>query len=263
VKADLLRKLHDGPDVLVLPNAWDAISARIAEAEGFPAVATTSAGCAAVLGYPDGQKIPLGEMMFLVGKIAVAVDVPVTADLEAGYDDHVETARELLKTGAVGLNFEDMANGELLPVEVQVRRIRDIREACGGDLAINARTDIFLAQVGDASTRFKRAVERLNAYRAAGADSLFAPGVRDAETIGRLVKALDGPLNVLAVPGSPSIPEMKALGVRRVSLGSGPSRVAAFAYRKLARELKHFGTFAALANDAIPYPEVQELMTRA
>src|SRR5215471_18338742 len=121
-KADLLRKLHHGPDVLVLPNAWDAVSARVIEAEGFPAVATTSAGCAAVLGYADGQKIPRSEMLFLIGKITQAVDVPVTADVEAGYDDVEQTALDLIAAGAVGLNLEDLASGELLPVPEQLER---------------------------------------------------------------------------------------------------------------------------------------------
>src|SRR5271165_6769742 len=123
-KAELLRQLHAGPEVLVLPNAWDAISARIVEAEGYPVVATTSAGVAAVLGYPDGQKIPRGEMLFLIGKIAGAVGIPVTADIEAGYDDAVQTAHDVIASGAVGMNLEDMADGELLPLASQVETIR-------------------------------------------------------------------------------------------------------------------------------------------
>jgi 2-methylisocitrate lyase-like PEP mutase family enzyme len=262
MKAELFRKLHEGPEVLVLPNAWDAISARVMESEGFPAVATTSAGCAAVLGYADGQRIPRTEMMFLVAKIAAAVDVPVTADVEAGYDDAVQTALDVLGAGAVGLNLEDMVDDALLPVAMQVERIRAIRQACGMSIVINARTDVFLAEIGDPATRFDRTVERLNTYRDAGADCLFVPGVKDAETIGRIVQAVHGPLNILATPGAPSIAEMKSLGVARVSLGSGPSRVALGAIRRLARDLKHHGTFEALATEAIPYAEVQKLLTR-
>jgi 2-methylisocitrate lyase-like PEP mutase family enzyme len=262
MKAELLRKLHEGPDVLVLPNAWDAISARVMESEGFPAVATTSAGCAAVLGYADGQQIPRAEMIFLVAKIAAAVDVPVTADVEAGYGDAVQTAHDLLAAGAVGLNLEDMDENALLPVATQVDRIRAIREAFGLSIVINARTDIFLAQLGDPATRFERTVERLNQYRDAGADCLFVPGVKDAETIGRLAQAIRGPLNILATPGAPSIAEMKRLGVARVSLGSGPSRVALGAIRRLARDLKQYGTFEALGTESIPYDEVQKLLTR-
>jgi 2-methylisocitrate lyase-like PEP mutase family enzyme len=265
-KAELLRRLHHAPEVLVLPNAWDAISARIIAAEGFPVIATSSSGCAAVLGYPDGQQIPRSEMIFMLAKITRAVDVPVTADMEAGYDSAVETALDVIAAGAAGLNLEDRAANELQPVSEQVERIRAVRRAAdsgGVPLVINARTDIFLAQHGDPGTRFERSVERLNAYREAGADCLFVPGVKDPDTIARLVKAVKGPVNILAVPGAPSIPEMKQLGVARVSLGGGPSRVAVGALRQFARELRDRGTFAALADLAIPSPEVQKLLSRA
>lgn len=263
-KAELLRKLHAGPDLLVLPNAWDAVSARILEAEGFPVVASSSAGVAAVLGYPDGEKIPRGEMMFLLGRMAQAVDVPVTADIEAGYGDAVKTAQELIACGVVGMNLEDMASGELFPIPMQVEKIRSIRKegaAAGVPLVINARTDIFLAQHGDAATRFDRSVERLNAYHQAGADCLFAPGVADADTIEGLAGALKGPLNVLASVGSPSLAEMKKLGVRRVSFGSGPSRVALGALRNFLRGIRTDGRFEGLAS-GVPYPEVQKLLSR-
>jgi 2-methylisocitrate lyase-like PEP mutase family enzyme len=262
-KAELLRRLHYGPDILVLPNAWDVVSARMIEAEGFPVVATTSAGVAAVFGYPDGQRIPRDEMLLLIGKIAQSVNIPVTADVEAGYDNPVRTALDLILCGAVGMNLEDMAKGELLPLAEQIDKIRALKaaaESAGVPLVLNARTDIFLAHHGEAATRFDRAVERLNAYHEAGADCLFAPGVADAETIGKLAAALKGPLNILATVGSPSIPEMKRLGVKRVSVGSGPSRVALGALQKFAREMRDQGTFTALATAAIPYPEVQKLL---
>jgi len=265
-KADLLRRLHAGPEVLVLPNAWDAASARVVVAEGFPVVATSSAGCAAVLGYRDGQQIPRSEMMFLVSRIASAVDVPVTADVEGGYDDPAQTAADVIASGAVGLNLEDMVGDRLLETDEQVARVRAVAaagRAKGIPLVINARTDIWLAQHGDPATRFERSVERLNAYREAGADCLFVPGVRDSETIGRLVKAIHGPVNILVGPGSPSIAEMQRLGVARVSCGSGPSRVAMGSLRRFARELHARGTFAALGSEAIPFPEMQALLPGA
>jgi 2-methylisocitrate lyase-like PEP mutase family enzyme len=170
----------------------------------------------------------------------------------------------VIDTGAVGLNLEDMVEHELLPLDEQLARIRAVR-ACAASknvpLVINARTDIFLAQHGDAETRFERSVERLNAYRAAGADCLFAPGVQDRETIGRLVAALSGPLNILATSGSPSITELKQLGVARISLGSGTWRIALEAARRFARELRDTGTFSAVEK-AIPYAEMQELLRR-
>jgi 2-methylisocitrate lyase-like PEP mutase family enzyme len=264
-KAALLRRLHAGPDILVIPNAWDAISARIIEAEGFPVVATGSAGVAAVLGYPDGQHIPRSEMMFMVARMAASVDVPVTADVEAGYDDVAGTARDVIAAGAVGMNFEDMVDHELVPLKEQLERLRAVRkagEAAGIPLVINARTDIFLAKHGDVPTRFDRAVERLNAYHDVGADCLFAPGVVDTETIGRLVAALKGPLNILATVGTLTVSELKRLGVRRLSLGSGTARVTLGTLQKFVREIRETGSLTRLSTDAVPYAEVQKLLSR-
>lgn len=174
-------------------NAWDAASARVFESLGFPAVATTSSGIANALGYPDGQKIPVDEMLTVLGWITRAVSVPVTADIEAGYgrtiDDAVSTVKRILDAGAVGFNLEDSPgeDGEpLLDVAFHVAKIRALRaaaDATGIRAVINARTDVYLHAVGEPSTRFDRTVERLNAYRDAGADCLFAPGVTDADTI--------------------------------------------------------------------------------
>ncbi|HXJ39472.1 MAG TPA: isocitrate lyase/phosphoenolpyruvate mutase family protein [Bryobacteraceae bacterium] len=264
-KADVLLRLHSGAGPLVLLNAWDAASARVVEAEGYPAVATSSSGCAGVLGYADGENIPPAEMLFLVSKIAGAVQVPVTADVEAGYGDPGKTAREVIAAGAVGLNLEDMVRGEMVPVTEQVSRIREVRaaaDALGVHLVINARCDVFLEQVGAAAGRFDETVARLNAYRDAGADSLFAPGVRDSATIGALVKAVRGPLNILATPGCPSIGEMAKLGVARISFGGGPARVALGAQRRLVRTVRDTGSFEALGVEAIPSGEMQVLLRR-
>lgn len=264
-KGELFRRLHAGDEILVLPNAWDAVSARVVEAEGFPAGATGSAGVAAVLGYPDGQRIPRWEMIFMVSRIAAAVDVPLTADVEAAYDDPVETAREVIAAGAVGMNFEDMVDHVLVPLAEQLDKILAVQaavKATGVPFVLNARTDIFLAKQGDEATRFDRAVERLNAFHDAGAECVFAPGVTDAETIGRLVKAVKGPLNILASVGTPPIPELKKLGVKRVSLGSGPSRVALGALQRFARMIRDEGALTPLTAEAVPYAEVQKLLSR-
>jgi 2-methylisocitrate lyase-like PEP mutase family enzyme len=163
------------------------------------------------------------------------------------------------------MNLEDMANHELIRLEEQLVTIRAIKEAmdsAGVPLVLNARTDIFLAHHGDPATRFDRAVERLNAFHDAGADCLFAPGVTDADTIGRLVAAVKGPLNILVMAGTPSIPELKRLGVRRASLGSGTSRVSLGALQRFARQIRDAGTFAPLETDAVSYQDVQKLLTR-
>lgn len=186
-RARTLRKLHDGPSPLILPNAWDVAGARIFEQAGFPAIGTTSAGIAASLGYPDGERIPRDEMLTMVARIAHAVAVPVTADVEAGYGDTpaevAMTARAVLAAGAVGVNLEDATNDPdhpLADIAAQVPRIRAMREvatASGVPLVINARTDVYWLEVGPADERFGVAVERLRAYRAAGAPGCKEPGV--------------------------------------------------------------------------------------
>src|SRR5215470_13318442 len=213
-KAALLKKLHYGPNILVMANVWDAISARIVEEIGFPAVATTSAGVAATLGYPDGQRVSRDEMLQVVARVTRAVQVPVTADMEAGYgtapEEMAETALALIEAGAVGLNLEDITgDDESSQVELglqmeKIRAIREVSASAGVPLVINARTDVYLMPIGPAETRFERTVERLRAYVQAGADCVFAPAVKDAETIAKLVKVVGAPLNILLTPGCPS-----------------------------------------------------------
>jgi 2-methylisocitrate lyase-like PEP mutase family enzyme len=262
-KAALLRQLHHGPSILRLCNVWDAASARIVQAAGFPAVATTSAGVAFSLGYPDVEAIPAAEMLAQVRLIARAVAVPVTADLEAGYEDIEATAAGMVEAGAVGLNLEDFQNGKLVDLAAQVEKIHAIRrvgERMGVPIVINARTEIYLAQLGDADTRLERSVERLLGYRSAGADCLFVPGVSDEETIARLVQALQFPLNILAGAGSPTVGRLQELGVARVSLGSGPMRATMGLMRRIADEFRDSGTNALMLDGPITYPEANKLM---
>jgi 2-methylisocitrate lyase-like PEP mutase family enzyme len=250
------RSLHHGPRALVLPNVWDVVSARIIEQAGYPAIATTSAGIAFSLGYPDGQKISRDEMLARVGRIAKAVKVPVTADVEAGYgtrpEDAADTARMAIEAGAVGINLEDSTNDSVHPLidlSLQLEKIRAVREAAlkaGVLLVLNARTDVYLLQVGEENTRYDQAVKRLVAFRDAGAECVFAPGLRDAETIARLVKDVQCPLNILAGPGSLPIPELEKLGVARVSLGSATIRATLGLLQKMADELKSSGTYIAM-----------------
>ena len=272
-KAERLRKLHAGPRILVFANAWDVISARMVQEAGFPAVASTSAGVAAVLGYPDGQRIPMHEMLEFVGRMARAVNVPLTADLEAGYGttaaEMAEMAREVVAAGIVGLNLEDVTGDDensQVEIELQMEKIAAVRRAsasAGVSLVINARTDVYLMPIGPAETRFERTVERLRAYRKAGADCVFAPGIRDRETIGKLVRALDGPLNILLQPGSPSMAELEKLGVARASIGSGTMRAALGTAQKFFRALSEYQDHSTLLTDAVPYDEVNRLLGRA
>ena len=265
-KAELLRRLHGGTRLLVLPNAWDVGSARVLAAHGAPAIATSSAGVAYALGYPDGERIARAEMLDMVRRIAAAVAVPVTADVEAGYGataaDAVETAAGVLAAGAVGLNLEDATDGRLFPLDPQVERVAAIRrvaEASGVPLVVNARTDAAAAADLPPEERLAEAVRRANAYLAAGADCAFVPFVTERDAIARLAREVRGPLNVLGTPASPSLEELARLGVRRVSFGSGIARAAYGRARRIARELSSTGTYAALAEDAIAYDEMQLL----
>jgi 2-methylisocitrate lyase-like PEP mutase family enzyme len=256
LKATNFRQMHRGPKPLLLPNVWDVASARIVEEAGFPAMATTSAGIAFSLGYPDGQKISREEMLARVGRIARAVHIPVTADVEAGYGNRAEdaavTALGVIEAGAVGMNLED-ATGDpqnpLVELSLQLDKIRAIRETAlnaGLLLVLNARTDVYLDQVGPAETRYFETVSRVRAYRDAGADCVFVPGLRDSQVMAQLVRDVQCPLNILAGPGSPSIPELEKIGVARVSLGSGPMRATLGLMRRLAEELRISGTYSTL-----------------
>ena len=262
-------ELHLGPKILVLPNAWDAASARIFEEAGFAAVGTSSAGVAFSLGYPDGQHISREEMLGVVRQITQAVELPVTADLEAGYgttpEELANVARAAIAAGAVGMNLEDGIEEKreyLADLGRQNEIIRAILEAAassGVPFVLNARTDIFLNAIGPAETRLARAIDRLNAYREAGAQSLFAPGVKDRETIAALARGVGGPLNILATVGTPPIAELQQLGVARVSVGSGPMRATLAFLSRMAREIHDQGIFNLMTEGAIPYADANRL----
>jgi 2-methylisocitrate lyase-like PEP mutase family enzyme len=207
-------------------------------------------------------------MLGSVRRIASRVRVPVTADLEAGYDDVAKTAIGLIESGAVGLNLEDLEDRNsrtLVDLSQQVQKIKAVRrvgEQRGVRIVINARTDQYLAQIGEPAARFDRACERLRAYIEAGADCVFVPGVSDEETIGRLARALNFPLNILVGAGSPSVARLRELGVKRVSVGSGITRTAMGATRRAAQELKRGGTYATMLEGAFPYAEANRLFER-
>jgi 2-methylisocitrate lyase-like PEP mutase family enzyme len=226
-KADLLRKLHHDRALLVLPNAWDVAGVvALAAAPGVRALATTSAGVARSLGYDDEEQAPRDEMVRAASRIAAAVSVPVTADLEAGYGDPAGTARAAWDGGIVGINFEDSPGGTLRPEEEQVSLIREIR-AAAPELVVNARIDVFLRGAGSVD----EAAERGNAYLAAGADCVY-PIVCPTDSIAELVERIDGPVNVLLTPNGPQPDELERLGVARVTWGSG---LAALAYAEAVR----------------------------
>jgi 2-methylisocitrate lyase-like PEP mutase family enzyme len=239
-QAEVLRELHRPGVPLMLPNAWNATTAKAVEAAGFPAVATTSSAISESLGYEDGQRTPPEEMFAAVGRIAAAVEVPVTADLEAGYGlEAAELVQRMLAAGAVGLNFEDTdhaAGGEaLVDADTQAARIASLRgaaQAAGVEIVINARADPYLRGRDNA---LDESLLRGGLYLEAGADCAFPAGVKEEADIERLVGELDGPVNVLLVPGISEPSRLAELGVARISAGGG---LAMALNRSLERRLE-------------------------
>ncbi len=235
-KAERFRKLHGGPRILALPNAWDVASARILEEAGYPAIATSSAGVAFSLGYPDGQRVSRDQMLEVVGRIALAVRVPVTADMESGYGttvkDMVETAKAMIAAGAIGMNLEDVTGDDEsshvgLPLQVEkIRAIRETASSAGVTLVLNARTDIYLMPIGEAATRFERTVE------------------------------------LLVSPGCPSLAELEKMGVARASAGSAVMRATLGLVRRIATEWMESGTYNSLFDGAVPFAELNRMMGR-
>jgi 2-methylisocitrate lyase-like PEP mutase family enzyme len=258
-KAAALLALHAGPG-FVLPNAWDAGSARILEQVGFPAIATTSAGIAWSCGLPDGGALDRDTMLEHVGRIVAAVGVPVTADLEAGYgdtpDDVARTVARAVQLGAVGGNIEDAVTGDLFAIDDAVDRLAAARAAApSGTFVLNARTDTYFAGWG--GDVFAETVERAGRYLEAGADCVFVPGVVEPDTIRRLAEAIPGPLNVVAgLASTIDAPTLFSLGVRRVSLGGSLARAALSLLDRAGRELLDHGTLDFL-DGAIPYADLQ------
>lgn len=269
-KAEAFRAMHDRSRILVLPNAWDAMSARVIEEAGARAIATTSAGVAFSVGYSDGEAIPRDEMIAAIARIARVVTVPVSADIESGFANDTrelaETIRRVIDAGAVGINLEDQVHDRsrrLYDLEVAVERVRaarEVAEATGVPLVINARTDVYLLGVGEPETRFEHAVRRANAYRKAGADCLFVPAVGSRADIERLVPALEGPLNLLSIPGLPTVPELERLGVARLSLGTKLTLDAMSVLKKSVTDLLSNGTYESMLEGAIGYPDANRLM---
>lgn len=253
--AATLRSLTDA-GVLVLPNAWDAGSARLIERAGASAIATTSGGVSWSLGKPDGEGITREEQVAVVARIVAAVRVPVTADIEGGYgprpEDVGDTIRAVVAAGAGGVNLEDSRrDGTLFSAEEQSLRIAAARAAAAGagvpGIVINIRTDVFLFEIGAPADRLGDVLARARSYAEAGADGLFVPGVVDEPTIREVVAGSPLPINVMAGPGAPSIGELTAMGVGRISLGTALAEAAYLLTERAATEILTSGTYTALA----------------
>ncbi len=251
-KAVRFLALHQPGSSFLLPNAWDGASARLFEKAGFSAIGTTSAGIAFAHGSPDGERIGREAMLRAIARIVSVVQIPVTADIEAGYgsssSEVATTIEQVIAAGAVGVNIEDNTGdptSPLYPVEVQVERIAAAREAAQRmdfPLVINARTDTYLAQVGEEQARLEETIQRGLAYLQAGANSLFVPLLLDPASIQILVREIPAPLNLLALPDGPSAQVLFQLGVARVSIGHNAMLATMGLVSRMAAELRDHGT---------------------
>ncbi len=266
-KAEQLLTLHRGP-LLLLPNAWDALSAKVFEEVGFNAVATTSAGVAWSLGYADGENVPWHDMLSVIARIAEAVRVPVTADIEAGFSSttsdlffHIE---ELVAAGACGINIEDGLDhgASLRGVDQACERIDVARRAAakaGLHLVINARTDLYLQGNNDPAL-LEETLSRCRAYLAAGADCVYPIGLGDLGLISKLVAELKAPVNITGRRGVPSIANLQAAGVARVSTAVTPALFMAGALEESMRKLIQSGSFDHFST-SFDYARLQKLFT--
>jgi 2-methylisocitrate lyase-like PEP mutase family enzyme len=268
-KAEKFLKFHQDNEILVLLNSWDVGSSKLAEACGYKAIATTSMGIAATLGYPDCQVIQLSEMLHAITGIVNGVQVPVTVDIEAGYGNNLnEIIASLLKiiaTGIVGINIEDSI--DLSPVLIdemefceRISAIRALSDSLGFHLVINARTDSFYTSSGSPQEKLAESIRRGNKYREAGADCIFVQPVWEKETISTLVKEINAPINILSNPAigaglPPSVRELQDLGVARLSLGSAMMKATLALSKKIANELLEKGTYNMLLDSLTPLPD--------
>jgi 2-methylisocitrate lyase-like PEP mutase family enzyme len=267
-KAEIFRALHHNAHPLVLPNAWDVPSARLFEEAGFPAVATSSAGAMVSLGYPDGEEMPRDELVAVVQRIASRLSIPLSADVVAGYGHRpkevAETVRQVIGAGAIGINIEDgsHATGKLTPVDEQVAKLQAIRtldKSTGVRVVLNARTDALNLTAGTATEKLDEAIDRLRAYRDAGADCLYPMGLTDADAIQKVVRTLDAAINVMVRKGLPNVHELERLGVRRISFGPSASYAAFGLLKRAADEIRQHGTFQLLTDGAISFAELNSL----
>jgi 2-methylisocitrate lyase-like PEP mutase family enzyme len=259
-RAETLHRLHAGNKPLILVNAWDAASARVLEQEGANVIATTSAGIAWSLGYPDGEQMPRGELIAACERICRVVRVPVTADIERGFgrdaDEVSALMHALIGLGVVGVNIEDgvaPTTRRLMPPQSTCERIdalRALARKMDVRLFINARTDVYFAAREDDTRPFDEALRRAELYAAAGADGIFVPGMHDLEEIARFTRAVRLPVNVYAgYPGVPAIDALGVAGVRRVSLGCGPLQSALGLVARIASEAFSLGRYDTMARD--------------
>ena len=260
--AATFRKLHTETQPLRLANAWDAASARLIESVGAPAIATTSAGVAWALGFPDGNLLPIQRLADLAANIVRLIRVPLSVDFEAGFSDSPtvvgQNVKLLLDAGVVGINIEDGSNTPDL-FAAKIEQIKRCAIAHGTDLFINARTDVYLQGLVAKESRLEETIARGRSYQQAGADGFFVPALAEPIQIQRIVAEVDLPLNVMAWPGQGAADALGKLGVRRLSAGSAISQVLWAHAEVLAREFLTTGDSAPFNKPSKPYQELQAL----
>ena len=269
-KSRRLRELVRAPEILIMPGAYDVLSALLFEQMGFKAIQGTSGGIAAAVGFPDGEAISRDQFIELSGNFAAAVSVPFNADGERGYGDESgvrETVRALVARGVAGMNLEDGAakgKGGLVELSEQLRKIKavmDTKRELGSEFFLNARVDSFHVMPDDPKRALHEAIHRGNAYAEAGGDCIFYLFLHSAEIIGTIAKEVQAPISILAGPQSPSVQELQDLGVARVSYGSGFTKAAITAVKRLAQEILDNGTCSML-KDSMQTPELTALVTK-
>lgn len=269
-KAQILLTLHNNGKLLILPNVWNPIGARMLESKSFPAVATASAAIAESLGYSDGEQLKLDSMLDMIARIVRSVNVPVTADIEAGYSDSISGLQEnisrLLDTGAVGINFEDSwdDSAHLRPIPEQVERIQAVRavaEKRGIPLVINARADSFFAEgFSSLEDRIEDVITRANAYLKAGADCIYPIGASDKETLKVLRQRINAPINVLASAKTASLKELQEIGINRVSFGPYVFRSLLAKESAMYDEFNNLGSYDIVTNGIFTGSDVQKYL---
>lgn len=269
--AHAFRRMHDRKQVLLLPNCWDAGSARLFVRRGFAAIATTSAGVAWSLGYADGEQAPLAEVLVAIARITRVAGVPVTADIETGYGeapaDVASTVQRVIAAGAVGINIEDGRPGhgplrDAADASARVRAARAAADASGVPIVINARVDHWMHPAADPAARLADAIDRAQAYLAAGADCIYPIGLGDPAMLAALVQAIDAPVNVAAGAGMPDLAELARLGIARVSTATRLATLALAAVDRAVGVMLASGNFDGLAAD-FTYADAQHLFQPA
>ena len=257
-QAAVFKQLHADPQILVLPNAWDAASAALMEDAGAKAVATSSAAVAWAHGYADGDLLPVPTLLAAIGEIARVLKVPLTADIEGGYSDDLATLAETIKgvvgAGAVGINLEDGGRDP----DLHARKIEAVRKAAGAELFVNARTDVYLRGLAEGDAALAETLRRAELYRAAGADGIFVPGPTDEALLGTLARDIALPLNVMGRGGAPSAARLQTLGVRRLSSATAPFRAAYAALGRVISDFLASGDANALAQAGQGLPDLNK-----